>query len=248
MSTGEESIIKESVYDSLDYSSYKEIKFSFTHFEPDINYEIYINVDRASYLKFFITNINRISGVNLVIEDLHQDTFKKIKKHRSLQFFEKSLKVISNQTDGDVPKMFIREWFRLCFIVDNYKTLQEYNKNYNNISTNCYVVDFETFFSRSKIQQIAVDILNRFEVDIVNDNIDNIITEFFNRQYYKNHIDVNLLKQNIIEKNNVVLNLNLVEQAWLDNWLVEQYNIDPRLDNEYFSNTIDLINFYKLPV
>lgn len=248
MSIGQDCTIEESVYDSLDYSLYKEIKFSCTHVEPGMTYEIYINVDQSSYSKFFITNINRIAGANLVIEDLQYNTFEKIRNHRSLCFFETSLKKISNQTDGNVPNMFIREWFRLCFMADNFKTLQQYNKNYNNIPTNCYVVDFETFFSKSKIQQTAVDILNHFEIDIVIDNIDNKIIEFFNKQYYKNHIDINLLKQNIIEKNNVALDLNLVEQAWLDNWLIKQYNIDPRLKNEYFSNTKDLIDFYKLPI
>jgi hypothetical protein len=37
---------------------------------------------------------------------------------------------------------------------------------------------------------------------------------------------------------------NFLVEAWLDNWLVETYNINPLLQNEYFSNTQQIINHY----
>ena len=238
--TRERYVVNESVYD---FSKSAAIFFEAKHLQSSC--EIYINVSNESYLKYLITNINRVTGIDLIIEELHIDTFNKIKSHRSLMFFEKSLIDISNKSQGDISPKYIREWFRLCFFANNCKAISEYIGPRPESS---YILDFETFFSRDSIKKCVFDILEYFKFKIDVPDLSDTIDEFFSKQRYKNHINIDVLKNSIQKNQNITLNLNIVEQAWLDNWLVDSYKIEPRLINEYFSNTKELIDFYNLPV
>lgn len=240
MIVGQRTTVNEFVYD---FAVSKARLFAPAH--KNDNCAVYINVSKNSYLKFLITNINRISGVDLVVDELHINTFKKVRSHDTLVFFEKSLIEISNKSDGNVPLMYIREWLRLCFFANKGKTITEY---IGARPENCYVVDFETFFSRDGIKQCAVDVLTYFDFEIAVSDINDVIDEFFSKQRYKNHINIDSLKKSIQKNQNIPLNLNIVEQAWLDNWLFDEYSVDPVLRDEYFSNTKELIDFYNLPV
>lgn len=240
MITGQRYTINESVYDFAT----SKIDFFTAQHQID-NCAVYINVFSDSYLKFLITNINRISGADLIIDDLHINTFDKIEIHSSLRYFKKSLISISGKTQGSVPIKYIREWLRLCFFSNNYKTLNTYVQPK---PKNCYIVDFETFFSRDGIKKCAADILTHFDFEIAVTDINDVIDEFFSKQRYRNHVDTDNLKKSIQKNQNISLNLNIVEQAWLDNWLVDEYSVDPVLRDEYFSNTKELIDFYNLPV
>ena len=240
MIIGQRNTVNEFVYDF----AVSKVNF-FTPTHKNNNSIIYIDVSAGSYLKFLITNINRISGVDLVVDELHIDTFNKVRSHNTLCFFEKSLMEISNKSSGDVSIGHIREWLRLCFFANGCKTITEY---IGVKPTNCYTVDFETFFSRDSIKQCAVYILRYFDFEIAIDDIDDVIDEFFSKQRYRDHVDTDDLKKSIQKNQNIPLNLNIVEQAWLDNWLVDEYSVEPVLRDEYFSNTKDLIDFYNLPV
>jgi hypothetical protein len=207
--------------------------------------DIYINVDQQSYLKYLVTNINRISGANLVFEHLHKDTFEKIENHSSLKFFKKSLSDISQQITGDVSNKFLREWIRLCFFANNYRTIDQY---IGQRPTDCYTVNFEIFFCKDCIKKSANDILNYFDIDIVDHDVDDVINEFYSKQYYKNHVNTDSLTQLIESGTDGVLTLNLIEQAWLDNWLENTYQIVPRLEDSYPTTVHELIELYNLPV
>jgi hypothetical protein len=236
--SGQRYIVDEDVYD---FAQSEVTLFKARHAMD--NCDVYINVSTESYLKFLITNVNRINGTDLIIEDLQFNTFDKIRSHRTLNYFEKSLTTISGKTQGDVSPKYIREWLRLCFFSNNAEVISTYVGNKPKAS---YVLDFDLFFSKNSIKHFAIDILNYFDFDIKVHNFDDIIEEFFSKQRYKNHIDTNSLKKSIQKNQNILLNLNIFEQAWLDNWLVEQYNIDPVLTDGYFNSTKDLINFYKI--
>lgn len=241
MITGQRNLVKQSVYDFV--ADHKSNIFWADH--TINNCSIYINVNTASYLKYMINNINRTADANLILEDLKFNTFEKIQLHVILDSFKESLQTISRKSAGNVSEKYIREWLRLCFFANNGTTITQI---INTKPKNCYYVDFEMFFSRDSIKQNAHNILRHFDFKIVTSDIDDIIDEFFSKQYYKNHINTTDLTDAFQKNQNVPLNLNIVEQAWLDNWLVEQYNIDPRLCDEYFKNTKELINFYNLPV
>jgi hypothetical protein len=240
MIVGQRHTVDEFVYDF----AVSKVKF-FTPIHKNDNCAVYINVSNDSYLKFLVTNINRTRSIDLVIDELHVDTFNKVRSHHTLCFFEKSLIEISKKSNGDVSIGHIREWLRLCFFANSCKTITEY---IGSKPTNCYTVDFETFFDRNSITQCAADILKHFNFEIAIDNIDDVVDEFFSKQRYRNHIDTDDLKKFIQKNQNIPLNLNIVEQAWLDNWLFDEYSVDPVLRDEYFSNTKELIDFYNLPV
>lgn len=230
---------------SMVYDHAKSHEYFFLKDHSIDDCSIYINVDKRSYLKFFITSSNRTSGIDLILEELHVDTFDKVRSHTVLKFFEKSLAEISNKSDGDVPVSHIREWLRLCFFADNCKTIDEY---IGKKPKNCYIIEFDTFFSRESIKQTAEDILNHFGYTPATTDVDTVIDEFFAKQRYKNHIDMDYITTTIRTNQNTTLKLNLVEQAWLDNWLVETYNIDPVISNDYSTSTAELIKLYNLPV
>ena len=40
--------------------------------------------------------------------------------------------------------------------------------------------------------------------------------------------------------------LNFYQEAWIDDWLVKNYKINPVLSNHYFSNTLEIIKQYNL--
>ena len=172
---------------------------------------------------------------------MHIDTFDKIKSHNSIGYFEESLKDISGKSHGNVSPKYIREWLRLCFFANDCKTITEY---IGPKPKNCYYLDFETFFSSDGIKQSSLDILRHFDFEISIAEIDDVIEEFFSKQRYKNHINTDSLKNSIQKNHDIPLNLNIVEQAWLDNWLVEQYSVDPILTDEYFNSTKELIDSY----
>ena len=241
VASGKRNAVKESVYDFVT----SDVTYFTTKDSIINNSKVYINVESDSYLKYLVTNINRTGGIDLILEDLHIDTFDKIRSHQSLCFFEDSLKNISGQVGGNVSIRLLREWLRLCFFTNNGKTITEY---IGPKPQNCYVVDFETFFSRDKIKNCVFETIKSFDLTILVNDIDDVIDEFFSKQYYKNHVNTNNLTNAIQKNQNISLNLNLVEQAWLDNWLVEQYKIDPRLCDDYFNSTKELIDFYNLPV
>ncbi len=240
MSTGERLLVDKSVYD---LSNFKKNIFVAHHFPEKC--DIYINVDQQSYLKYLVTNINRISGSDLVLEQLHEDTFEKIKNHTSLNFFKKSLSDISQQVTGNVSNKFLREWIRLCFFANNYRTINQY---IGERPTDCYIVNFEIFFCKDSIKKSAYDVLNYFDIDIVEHNVNDVINEFHSKQYYKHHVNINNLTQLIKSRTDGVLTLNLVEQAWLDNWLETTYQIVPKLEDSYPTTVHELINLYNLPV
>lgn len=208
------------------------------------NCNIHINVTEHSYLKFLIVNINRNDNANLIIEQLNYNTFAKIKNHTSLKFFEKSLITIANKNCGNVSSAYLREWFRLCFFSNNCYAIREYIGSTPNFD---YQIDFEDFFNKEKLKQHVYNIFKLYNFKIVNTlEIDDIIDEFYQKQYYKNHADVNLIIDAIANKKNIDLNINLVEQAWIDNWLVDNYLISPKLQDEYPANTKQLIDLYNL--
>jgi hypothetical protein len=65
--------------------------------------------------------------------------------------------------------------------------------------------------------------------------------------YFSIDIDINQILTAIDRNISFDLsNTNLLQQAWIDNYLVIRYNIDPLLRNEYFENTQELRKAYNL--
>lgn len=212
----------------------------------DCGQVINIRVRPESYLKYFAMCLNRTSEHNIKIEDLHKDTFAKIQPHSIVSNFAQSLQIISGQSTGSVEPMHVREWFRLCFFANSGDTITK-------IIESCvlpnagYVVDFESFYDGS-IVDICRSICSWAGLAVTNSSVGQYLDHFTNNNLYHNidHAIPDIISAIDHKHDRDLGNLNLLQQAWIDNYLVKQYNIDPLLRNEYFLNTKDLITAYRL--
>jgi hypothetical protein len=236
------------VYDTVTYR--RPCTFNATHkltTSVDPDRVINIRVDPKSYLKYFAVCLNRTSGNNILVEDLSVDTFKKIKQHSIFSFFADSLATISGSTVEDVEPKYLREWIRLCFFANNGDTITKFILP--NVLTNSkYIIDFESFYNGTILDQCR-RICNDNKLPTCNDNklMDYIEQFITNNQYYT--IDQNMPKIiSAIGQTELVdlSNTNILQQAWIDNYLVTQYNINPLLKNDYFTDTKELTKAYKI--
>lgn len=231
------------VYDAVEY----ECQTVFEVGKPqDGCTVINIRVDPQSYLKYFVICLNRTSGHNITAQSLQINTFELIKKHSVLSHFSDSLTKISGQTQGDVSIKFLREWVRLCFFANSGET----------ITASCradvwesadFVVDFESFYDGTIIDKCKT-ICESLGLPVNNTRLQSYLSEFKNKNlYFEIDADIpSILKAIDQNQYHDLSATNYFQQAWIDNYLVEQYNVDPLCRNEYFNDTVELINEYKL--
>lgn len=240
--------INDIIYDNVTYR--KPCVFNATHklttfADPDC--VINIRVDPTSYLKYFAMCLNRTSGHDILIEDLSIDTFEKIKKHSVISYFEDSLKTISGCTTGNVEIKHIREWFRLCFFADNGNTITKFISP-NVLNNSKYVVNFESFYNGTILDECK-KICNDIGLPTSNQHV---LTEYINlfiknNRYYAIDQDIPKIISAIDNFDFVDLsNTNILQQAWIDNYLLTKYNVNLLSNNEYFSNTQELIAVYGI--
>ena len=243
------------VYDTVKYltspsfSAFHQVSAIQKLFQTNVDYESMINIKvrPTSYLKYFAVCLNRTSGQFVTVENLHVDTFDQISKHSVLFDFVNSLAVIAGKSHGDVEPQFLREWFRLCFFANNGDTITQFIKP-NIIPQAKFTVDFECFYDDTIIA-ICENILESMDLSITKSSrLDQYLKDFKQKNLYFD-IDLNIKTWlDAIDQGTEadLTQSNLLQQAWIDNYLVKKYNIDPLLRNEYFANTLELIDEYKL--
>lgn len=205
-----------------------------------------IKVYQPSYLKYFAMCLNRTSGLNFLIDDIGFNMFEKIKQHSILKFFAKSLTEISGQTEGNVESKYVREWFRACFFADYGMTIQQFTLSKENKGD--YTIDFESFYNGSILEH-CYQIYQKFNLSIIDLKVAEDLVKQFPKKliYFSIDLDINQILTAIDKNISFDLsNTNLLQQAWIDNYLVIRYNIDPLLSNEYFLDTQELRKAYNL--
>ena len=236
------------IYDRIMYRGVSVT--SAVHTVPnDVNpdHVVNIRVQPESYLKYFAVCLNRTSGHNIVIEDLHQNTFDQIKQHSIVSYFSKSLSEISGQSSGDVDPKFLREWFRLCFFANQGETITKFIAP-NVLDHSQFVIDFESFYN-GQILSRCLEICKHFGLPVTHTHqVDDYLVEFRKKNRYHNiDLDISAILDCIEhQKNYDLTTTNILQQAWIDNYLVIKYNINPLLKNDYFRNTLDLSKAYNL--
>jgi len=233
------------VYDNVKFKNYTN--FSHCHSIIQINepYECIVNirVRPTSYLKYSALSINRTASRDIILENLADNVFEKLKTHSIFKNFYKSLIEISGKSSGDIELKYLREWARLCLFANHGATITEWVKY--SVVDNSYQLDFESFYNGTIIQQCKkiLQYVGLKEVDV---DLTPYLTHFEQHNRYRS-IDqnVNLVIEHIKQRQYMPIESgNFLVEAWLDNWLVETYNINPLLQNEYFSNTQQIINHY----
>ena len=231
------------VYDKVSYGQ-DQIFFSFHKKYSYPSNIINIFVDQHSYLKWMTMCFSRTSGINLCIDSMHCDTFNTISKNIVLAPLIKSLSVISKRTTGNVEKKYLREWARLCLFDNN--TILPILKD-STIEFPDYKFNFNWFYDPTTLKLKCIEIFNLFDIKIAND-ITPLFNKFYEHNKYKNiNITPEKIISALIDKRNIKIpNLNFLQEAWIDSWLVNNCQITPLLPDQYFSNTFDMINQYDL--
>jgi len=198
-------------------------------------------------LKFFVMCFCRTKDLNIDIEKLSQNTFEKIDQHPVIKFSTSSLSSISGCNSGDVEPKFLREWFRLCFFDNDGDTITKILAG-TVLDHAQYVIDFESFYDGTIIDH-CTKICRDLGLDPINhDLVKQYVMQFETKNTFfdiGHHMDQILLA--IQNRQSLDLtDLNTLQQAWIDNYLVSKYNIDPLLTNDYFTNTKELINAYGI--
>lgn len=223
--------------------------FTCVHFDSEVpdtlGQTINIRVRPESYLKYAAVCLNRTSGVNIALEDLDLDTFDKISQHSIYKHFVKSLSIISGKNDGDVPKGSLREWARLCLFDQDGLTIRQWTQSSE--IDDSYIVDFECFY-QGQFKETCQKILDFFGVPCHNNDIDHLIEHFDqNNRYRKIDQDCQTILQALQQKHNMPLaNTNFMIEAWIDQYLVQQFGIDPLLQDDYSPTTHSLLERYHL--
>lgn len=235
-------------YDLVEWAT--DPKFIATYNLHDLgkqDYVINIRVRQPSYLKFFTMNFIRTKDLHLDPESMTHNTFEKLQQHPNLKYFLPKLSLLCGQESGDVESKFLREWFRLCFFDNDCATIDLM------LSTSVcdhaqYVVDFESFYDGSILDH-CMKILQDLKIEPIHtQGIDQLLVTFKDSNPYF-HVDKPIKEIFAAIKNHEsqdLTDLNIIQQAWIDNYLVARYNIDPWMRNEYFTNTEELVNAYGL--
>jgi len=240
--------VNTSVYDSVTY--WAPCTFDAGHAMSNVvdqSQVINIQVNPASYLKYFAMCLNRTSDNNILVENLSTDTFDKIKQHSIISYFASSLSTISGKVNGHVDPKYLREWFRLCFFANNGDTITKFILPSTLVQSK-YIVDFESFYNGTILDRCR-EICNNLKLSISNhDQLEKYMTHFVaNNTYYT--IDQNMPDIiSAIDQGKLfdISSTNILQQAWIDNYLVTKYNINPFLRNKYFSNTQELVKAYGI--
>jgi hypothetical protein len=236
---------------TIDYRIYDKIKYLSPVFfdaghDVTTTPTISIHIRPSSYLKYFAMCLTRTADVNILVNNLGNNVFKKLEQHPILKSFTSSLSRISGQINGDVESKYIREWLRLCFFANNGTTITQFVSP--SMVEADYTVDFESFYNGSILEH-CYQIYKMLGLKIIDIKVaENLIEQFPEKLIYHN-IDLNIDQILAAIDNGTKFDLsdtNLLQQAWIDNCLVNRYNIDPLLKNDYFSNTQELRKAYNL--
>lgn len=238
----------EDVYDRTQYHAPRH--FGGIHF-PDNRpgpAGITISVDSPDIPKYFLICLHRTCGLGHNVNQYHLQTFDKVNQHPMLAGFRQDLERISGQTLGDVPTRYIREWFRLCFLDNDYRSIRAWlNQCYNPQAD--FVVNFSTFYDLNALKDVCERIMTHY--DLLNETLDVIAplhARFLDnnpdRYYGEDFPDILLALTQLHDKN--IQGIDVLAQARIDHYLAKTHGVDPLLRDEYFDSLAEIYQTYGL--
>lgn len=236
-------------YDCAEYSDQKFFAIrGAQHFTWDQRKEhtiINIRIDPSSYLKYLAVCFNRVNDSDLLLEELDVNTYAKLDSHDMAQHFTQSLRAISGQESGDVEVKFLREWARLCFFSNSGQSITGYVAGTRLDYAN-YAYDFEWFYDPNLVITKCKEILKSMNIPVI-DSADDLLPKFYANNRYKDiELAVTLVINAIKTKQDIPIQLNFLQEAYVDTWLTETYGVDPLLQNDYSKTTGQLLTAYNL--
>jgi hypothetical protein len=197
--------------------SYDNIPFN------DNDLVIRIQVESDHFLIAMINSFLRAGDQTLDLVDLHNQTYEKMSNLPKLKFFLKMLSDNHGQAES-YSRQVLRHYFYSMFAVPEYGV-----DTFNQWAPACYVHNFKfsSFFSLEKfyveLQRIAQFVNLEFTPST---QMVELHRQFIEKnQGWQSYEKCSKIIQSIIEQQTVDLNLNIVEEAWLD-WRISQiFNI-----------------------
>jgi hypothetical protein len=234
------------VYDFVEFNDTVKIITKDDYIPTSDDHIINIQVSSDSYLKYVAMCLSRTSGLDIVLESLPIDTFKKLEQHCIFSHFLPSLSTISGRLSGNVDIKYLREWARLALFANKGITISQWMLPDVVVDAE-HNVDFESFYDGTLVDTCR-EILARYQLSISLDQVENLLDHFNqNNRYRQIDAEVPTILENIkLGKSYPIRNTNFLSQAYIDNWLVENYQINPLLRNEYFTDTQQITETYGL--
>lgn len=238
----------EDVYDRTQYHAPR--RFGGIHFPDNRSGPsgITISVSAVDIPKYFLICLHRTCGLGHNVNQYNQDTFKKINEHPMLVGFQQDLERISGQTSGDVATRYIREWFRLCFLDNDYRSIRTWlNQCYNPQAD--FEVDFSTFYNLTALIDVCKRIMYHYNLldaswDIVPPLHARFLENNTDQHYGEDFPEILSALTQLHDKN--IQGIDVLAQARIDHYLASTHNIDPLLRDEYFGTLAELYQAYGL--
>lgn len=234
------------IFDFISYSD--DPIFLFDHaLREDTEKTVFVNV-KNNFINYLASMMCRTAGLDYSLETFHNNIQEKIVKHPILCFFETSLIQTCSLRDGNITIGELREWIRLLFIQNNYVTLHLMIDGMIKDVVVDYQINFDSIYNIDAFSEDCKKTLRYFDIPIIGDDneIRIILNNFLNVLKYHHtkepwHI-VKCLEDNCDSN----INLNIIEEAWLDDYLVNKYNISPLLQDNYPLTVGELKTIYKI--
>jgi hypothetical protein len=190
----------------------------------------------------------RSAGVNYNLETFNQNILEKMEKHPILNCFIDSLKNTVTIKNNSITTGELREWIRLLFIQNNYYTL---NYMLDEMFSNCSKDDsikFDAIYDIENFCKVCASLLQKYEIPIYDKNkeVKAALTNFLNILSYKNIREPWDIVSKIENNVDCELKLNVIEEAWLDDYLITKFNVIPIIEGNYPKTIFELKKLYKL--
>jgi|APCry1669189534_1035231.scaffolds.fasta_scaffold00327_36 hypothetical protein len=153
---------------------------------------------------------------------------------------------ILNESHPNCPRHILRDIFKEWFLSDltPYNLIKEVDKKYPNVKQ-CYSINLRSFYNTHEFILELKNIENYFNLKFNNYDALSFHQDFIDLVPYQNSIDncENIINS-IATNNNFSINLNVMEEGFVNSVLEKKFNITmPFLQEKYFENMYELRKF-----
>lgn len=247
--SGITSDVSDTVYDRTNYHDARNFGgiHQYDHRPGPTGIEIY--VESRHMLKYLVMCMNRTKGLGFTMDDLHHDTFNRVRQHPMLQGFEQDLVAISGTASGDVDSAHLREWIRLTFLDMDFYNVRHGWLHLSDHPQADFCISFNSMYDLSAVVDLCRRVLERY--GLLQESLDIVAPlhqEFLDRNPDRNfdtvmhNIEVAMRELRDCD----IANVNIIGQAWIDLRLQNMYGVEPLLQAQYPHSLNQLYKAYNL--
>jgi hypothetical protein len=217
---------------------------------PDASEVIEIRVTVDDCLLINLLSFSRAGDYNFDLYSFDKNFSTKVRNTEFYEGFRQSLLHYNIDIDADdiVPKCILRESLKFNFTVPAQNSLMSVVNTFH-YSKNAIPVYIRQLYNKQTYLDLMEQIVQRYQLpyNVDQDWYSALWTEFIERnkviqdeQYAKD------ILQAVVDKTEMEIRLNIIQEAWLDAELERLYNIEmPAEQDVYFLNTIQINQYLK---